>query len=154
MKRIGYFLGPILIGFLVGYFAGMVQSEAIANWYPSLKKPSLTPPNSLFPVAWGIIYILSGISLGFILRTVNMRKSTLVALFAIQLFLNFLWCLVFFGMKNPAGGMVIIVLLLIDLLTYAAFAWCVNKWSTWLFAPYILWVCFATYLNAYIWMYN
>ena len=154
MKNVGYFLVPILAGFLVGYLSSLVQSEAIMTWYPSLVKPSLTPPNSVFPIAWSTIYILSGASLGLVLRTADIRKPTLIVLFIIQLALNFLWCLVFFNMRNPVGGMAIIVVLLIVLLAYVALAWRVTKWSAWLFLPYIAWVCFATYLNAYIWMNN
>ncbi len=154
MKNIGYFVVPILAGFFVGYLSSQVQADAIISWYPTLNKPSLTPPNSIFPLAWSVIYILSGISLGLVLRTTDLRKPTLIVLFAIQLILNFLWCLIFFNMRNPYGGMAIIVLLLAILLAYTALAWRVNKASAWLYLPYIVWVSFATYLNGYIWLNN
>ena len=154
MKKSGIFVGPILVCFFVGYASALVQSAAIAEWYPFLNKPALTPPNFVFPLAWGILYILMGLSLGCIVQTSSRPRGKVVVLFAIQLALTFLWCLGFFALRSPAAGFLIIVLLLSVLILYAIRAWPVNKWSTVLFVPYILWVSFAAYLNAYILLYN
>lgn len=154
MKKAIVFIGPIFAGFLVGFLGSLVQASSIAEWYPFLEKPALTPANSVFPVAWGVLYVLAGLSMGFILLRDAKYKRTLVTLFAAQLLLNFLWCLVFFGWRNPAAGLVIIVALLAILLVYAILAWSDARWSALLIIPYILWVAFATYLNAYIWLHN
>ena len=55
MKKIIPILIAILICFGVGCTASYFQSEAILNWYPTLDKPSLTPPDMAFPIAWSLI---------------------------------------------------------------------------------------------------
>ena len=63
MKRLTRYLWPIALCMSVGFSASLFQREAIAEWYPFLNKPVLTPPNGAFPIVWGILYILIGISL-------------------------------------------------------------------------------------------
>ena len=60
MKKIIPILIAILICFGVGCTASYFQSEAILNWYPTLDKPSLTPPDMAFPIAWSLIYLVHG----------------------------------------------------------------------------------------------
>jgi tryptophan-rich sensory protein len=57
MKRLSLYLLPIILCFIIGWLSMIIQSDALIEWYPQLDKPSITPPNSLFPIAWGIIYI-------------------------------------------------------------------------------------------------
>ena len=108
----------------------------------------------VFPIAWSILYLCMGISIGLILLTNSRRKSTLIGLFVVQLVLNFLWSFLFFYMRNPFWGLIDIILLDILLIIYAVKSYPVKKWSSILFMPYILWVLFATYLNAYIFLHN
>lgn len=49
--------------------AGWLQQDAIEEWYPLLDKPTLTPPNAVFPIAWSIIYLCMGISGGLVLTS-------------------------------------------------------------------------------------
>ena len=63
MKRIIPILIAILICFGVGWTASYFQSESILNWYPALEKPSCTPPDIAFPIAWSFIYLCMGISI-------------------------------------------------------------------------------------------
>ncbi|MCD8352212.1 MAG: tryptophan-rich sensory protein [Planctomycetaceae bacterium] len=147
------FAVPILLGFVVGFLASQVQAEAIATWYPTLVKPELTPPSSVFPIAWGIIYILSGISLG-LAWPVRETRGAVAGLWLLQLVLNFVWCFVFFRLRHPAGGLAVIVALLAVVLLYTWTAWKANKAAGLLYIPYILWVGFATYLNAFIHSHN
>ena len=60
MKRIIPILIAILICFSVGCTASYFQSESILNWYPALEKPSCTPPDIAFPIAWSFIYLCMG----------------------------------------------------------------------------------------------
>lgn len=154
MKKILTVLIPVLICFGVGFIASYLQTDAIQNWYPYLNKPALTPPNIVFPIAWSILYIFMGVSVGLILLTRNEKKNTLITLFIIQLFFNFAWSLLFFYMRNPLLGLIDIILLDVFVITYTVKSYPVKKSSSILFIPYILWVLFATYLNAYILIYN
>lgn len=154
MKKALTIIIPILICFGVGFTASYFQSDAIKDWYPYLNKPALTPPDSVFPIAWSILYVLMGISIGLVWLTRSPRRSGLVALFVIQLFFNFMWSILFFYLRNPFLGMIDIILLDIFVITYMIRSYRVSKAASLLFMPYILWVLFASYLNGYILMNN
>lgn len=155
MKKILSFIVPIAACFLVGFTASRFQSNSIKNWYPYLNKPSVTPPDIAFPIAWSILYLLMGISIGLILSSSRIpNKKFFITLFAVQLFFNFTWSISFFYCRNPFLGFINILTLLILISYYAAVTYPVKKGSSILFFPYILWVLFATYLNGYILLYN
>lgn len=154
MKKFTYLLVPVLICFLVGWTASYFQAESIKMWYPLLNKPELTPPNIVFPIAWSIIYLCIGISVGLVLLSSVKGRNVLVWLFGIQLFLNFAWSILFFYFRSPRLGFIDILLLDIVVSVYTIKSYRVNKASSYLFLPYVLWIYFATYLNGYILMNN
>lgn len=147
MKKIAYYLVPVVLCLIAGVVAGRLQAESLAEWYPLLNKPALTPPGFVFPIAWGIIYICMGLSLGRVLQYGGRRCVTL---WSLQLAVNFLWSVFFFYVRSPLAGLIDIVVL--DVLV-VAYVLCVRRRvpsAAWLFAPYLLWILFATYLNGYI----
>lgn len=154
MRKIVNIVVPVVICFLVGWTASMFQASALHDWYPQLNKPGLTPPNLVFPLAWTILYICMGVSVGLVLNSHSPRKRGLVWLFAIQLFFNFTWSLFFFYLRSPLFALVNILILLALIIWYTCRSFKANIASSILFFPYILWACFATYLNAYIFWYN
>lgn len=154
MKKAAGFIIPILLCFLIGFIAGRIQESSILNWYPYLNKPSLTPPNLAFPIAWGILYLCMGISIGLIINSDKYGRKALMRLFILQLLFNFTWSISFFYLQNPLLGLINIILLEILIIVYAVKSYAVSKISSILFIPYILWVAFATYLNLYILIYN
>lgn len=154
MKKALSIIVPVVGCFLIGFTASYFQKDAIANWYPYLNKPSLTPPNMVFPIAWSIIYLCMGISIGLIYLTYSRMKRQLITLFCIQLFFNFAWSILFFYFRNPLLGMIDILMLDVCVIVYAFWSYPVRKASSMLFWPYILWICFATYLNGYILLNN
>ena len=101
----------IIICVGIGLASQQLQTEALNNWYPFLAKSQITPPDYVFPIVWGILYILMGISIGLILLTQEIKKSSCLLLFLLQLGLNFAWSFFFFYLENPAYGTVIILLL-------------------------------------------
>lgn len=145
---------PILICFGVGLTAGYLQSDAIQNWYPFLNKPASTPPDSVFPIAWSLIYICMGLSVGLIILSDAQGRAALVRLFGIQLFFNFAWSLLFFYFRSPLWGLADILILDVLVTIYTLKSYPVDKASSLLFLPYLLWIYFATYLNGYILLNN
>lgn len=154
MKKFLSFLLPVLICFGLGFIASRFQTDALENWYPYLNKPQSTPPDSVFPIAWSILYLCMGISIGLILNSESPRRQSLIILFAVQLVLNFLWSILFFYFQQPLWGLIDILLLLASIVLYAIKAYPASKTASFLFLPYILWVGFATWLNLYIFLYN
>ena len=139
---------------LIGLISGYIQSYSLTNWYPYLNRSSLSPPNYIFPIAWGIIYILNGISLGIIWGSNSHLRNSGVMLFTIQLALNFLWSILFFYMQSPMLGFINIFILDIALLLYMKRCYDIKKTAFWLNVPYMVWLLFATYLNLYVVVYN
>lgn len=154
MKKIVTILICILSCFLVGFIASQFQTESIETWYPTLNKPPLTPPNYVFPLAWGILYVCMGLSIGLIIGVNSPKEKGIFKLFVLQLALNFLWSISFFYLQNPLLGLINILLLLAVLIIYTIKTYNVVRISSLLFIPYILWVSFATYLNLYILIHN
>ena len=150
MKRVVYILVAILVCFGVGYTANLFQSDSLVTWYPTLNKSLLTPPNYVFPIAWSIIYLCSGISIGLLWNKQEMFDSGLAWIFILQLVFNFAWSFLFFYLQDPFSGLIDLILLDLTVLFYVTTCYRVNKVSALLFAPYVIWLILATYLNVYI----
>lgn len=154
MKRFLSVVAWVCLCLAAGYLSSLFQSNAIAEWYPTLERSPLSPPDWLFPVAWTLLYILMGISVGLLYGIRCIYSRFLYVLFALQLILNLLWTIFFFYMQNPILAFVDIVLLDMFVVIYFAGAYVVHRLSAWLIVPYLLWLAFATYLNGYIMIYN
>ena len=154
MKKFLSYLIPVLICFVLGFIASRLQAGAIESWYPYLNKPALTPPNWAFPVAWGIIYLLSGISAGLIWNRAGYYRKGILTLWGVQQFFNFTWSILFFALENPLLGFINIIILDLLVLGYIIRTWNVVRSASVLFWPYMIWIGFATYLNLYILLNN
>ena len=99
MKKIAAYLIPVLACFAVGISASFFQASSIAEWYPTLTKPTLTPPNIVFPIAWSVLYLCMGLSLGRLI--VRRQHKGIIRLWVLQLIANFLWSILFFTLRNP-----------------------------------------------------
>lgn len=149
-RRIGAYVLPVLLCLALGGLAGWLQRPAQAEWYPTLLKPAGTPPNWMFPVAWGTIYILMGISAGRILTGSGKMRREVLTVWGIQLGVNFLWSILFFVCRSPLAGMIAIVVLDALTMLYIARSCRIRHDAAWLFLPYLLWLLYATYLNGWI----
>lgn len=141
---------------IVGLLGTPFTATAIPTWYIFLEKPFFSPPNWIFGPVWALLYFLMGVS-AYLAWTTD-KKTKLVHhalhLFWIQLLLNFLWSLFFFGLHSPVLGLIdIIALLGFIFLTIQAFMK-ISRPAAYLLIPYFVWVCFATLLNAGILLLN
>ena len=137
-KRIFYSILPILGGTLIGLIIGGYMN------YETLIQPPLAPPPILFPIAWTILYILMGIS--YFLATKEEDKE-FDRLYLLQLFLNLFWPIIFFVLKMYWAAFLWLLLLLYTVVLWWKELKPKNKISTYLQIPYLLWLCFAAYLN-------
>ncbi|MCD7878928.1 MAG: tryptophan-rich sensory protein [Candidatus Gastranaerophilales bacterium] len=118
------------------------------QWYETLNKPFLNPPEWLFAPVWIFLYITIAISfILFIKDGMNRKKIIPLIFFIIQLALNIIWTPVFFGMENIIGGLIILVFLWIFLLLTIITFFRFSKAASLLLIPYIIWSSFAFYLN-------
>ena len=122
--------------------------------YGSLRQPPLSPPGWVFPVVWTILFILMGVAAWMVWEEGAPERDTPLRLYAIQLFFNFVWPLIFFNARLYGLALVWIVLLWMLILLTAIRFWQVRPAAGWFMAPYLLWVTFAVYLNAGVWWLN
>ena len=122
------------------------------QWYSELNKPTWTPPNWIFPVAWPILYLCMSYS-GATLAYIDGAGSAL-ALWALQIALNTLWTPVFFGLENIKAGLIIILLLFLSVAICTYVFWMHSFLSGLLFLPYLAWVTFAAALNMAVFRLN
>ncbi len=144
----------IAICLLVGFLSRLLHETAMEVWYPFLEKSPLNPPDIVFPIVWGVIYAMMGVSLGVLINADTPKKKSLLWLFAIQLLLNISWNCLFFYLQNPMLGLINLIVL--DALAIAFYfeALKVKRSVAYFFLPYMIWMLFAAYLNLYIVMYN
>ena len=152
----------VLLAFVVACFAAAGLGSLFTTpqvvpggWYDSLDKPFFTPPSWLFGPVWTVLYLAMAFSGWLVWRRRGFAGArTAVTLFFVQLALNLGWSVVFFGLEAPGWGLVEILLLWTAiLLTILAFRG-ISRPAALLLVPYLLWVTFATLLNAGIWLLN
>jgi len=140
----------IVVCEIIGIGGAFFTSPAVSSsWYTSLEKPIFQPPSWLFAPVWTILYALMGIVLYLI-----WQNKSLVKLFITQLFLNFLWSVLFFGLKSPFFAFLDIVVLWILILVLTIKLFKFKKLTGYLFLPYLLWATFASILNFSIFILN
>ena len=130
-------------------FVGSIFTTNVVNssWYETIK-PSITPPNYIFPIAWGILFTLIGISLYFAWVSANKKEKKLVAIvFAVNLALNILWSIFYFGNKMISIALVDLILMWLTIVWMILVTWKIDKKSAYCLVPYLLWVSFAGRLN-------
>ncbi|MDQ5955077.1 MAG: translocator protein [Patescibacteria group bacterium] len=148
----------VLIGFIVlaqsaGIVGSLFTTPNIPTWYATLYRPPIAPPNWIFAPVWTTLFLLMGVAAYLVWRS-GPRTKLALRIFGLQLALNVLWSILFFGLQSPGAAFVEIIFLWLSIVwTMYAFA----KHSTlaaWLLSPYLAWVTFAGALNYFIWTLN
>ena len=139
-----------------GFIGSLFTASAIPTWYAELNLPPFNPPDWVFGPVWTVLYILMGIALFAVWRqgTEDSEVKGGMILFGLQLALNVLWSIVFFGMHSILGGVIVIILLWLLLLFVTGSFFQVSELAGWLLVPYIAWVSFAAVLNVAILVLN
>ena len=144
----------ILLPQTAGFVGSIFTLNAIPTWYEYLTKPSFAPPNWIFAPMWVTLYLAMGIAVYLNWISNNKQSKYNVRLFFIHLLFNFIWTPVFFGLKNLGLALIVILLLMYLIVLMIVKFWRVNKVSSILLIPYLIWVAFASLLNYYYWILN
>ena len=146
----------LLVCQLAGLAGSIFTMSKIPNWYMTLNKPELAPPNWIFGPVWTTLFVLMGIALYIVWKQGTDKKDVKISLyiFGTQLILNVLWSIIFFGLENPGSAFIEIISLWISILLSIIYFYRINKTAGYLLIPYIAWVSFASYLNFMIWVLN
>ena len=156
MKDITRLVLSIAIPLAVGGLSGFATARGVAEWYPTLVKPSFNPPTWIFGPVWTVLYIMMGVAAFLIWREGFGTRGVKLALtlFALQLALNGLWSILFFGLQAPGWALVDIIALWCAIAANTMLFWRVAPAAGMLLLPYLAWVSFATLLNASLWWLN
>jgi tryptophan-rich sensory protein len=149
----------LIISIILCQLAGIIGSiftRGSIGWYYTLIKPSFRPPPWLFAPVWIILYLIIAIAFYIIWKKgfSSGESKYALGLFILQLILNVLWPIVFFGTRSISGGLtVILILWVLIFLTMFAFQK-VSSAASYLLIPYLIWVSYASVLNFSIWRLN
>jgi len=145
----GKLIASLLLPLVVGGIAGMFTTAAIPGWYATLNQPSFNPPNWVFGPVWTTLYIILGISLFLIWRLeASKERNQAILVFTVQLLLNFCWSFFFFYFKLIGVALVDILVLWVSIFIMLIRFYKLKPLAAYINVPYLLWVTFATALNA------
>jgi tryptophan-rich sensory protein len=146
----------LLVPLLVGAGSGFVTAGAVRDWYPALVRPSFAPPSWIFGPVWTALYLMMGLAAWLVWNRAGSSPAGRVALglFVLQLALNGLWSVLFFGLRAPGPALIEIVVLWAGIAATLRAFWRLAACAGWLLMPYLAWVTFATALNAGFWWLN
>ena len=145
----------ILLSEAAGALSGWLTWEGTKAYQASIVQPPLSPPGIVFPIVWSILFALMGIGAARVYLTApSGRRTRALAVFFLQLLFNFFWSIIFFNAQ--AFGFALLWLAVL----WGLILWMIRAFSkadraaALLQIPYLLWVTFAAYLNAGVWLLN
>lgn len=145
----------LLIPLVTGSLSGLANVGSLNDWYVQLNKPSFNPPGYLFGPVWTVLYLLMGVSLYLIWKSpTGKQRTNALIIFGVQMFLNFAWSFMFFYFRQIGLALIDIIALWLMIVYMIVNFYKINKVAANIQIPYLLWVSFATILNASIWMLN
>ncbi len=140
-----YLVSGVLLCLLLGMVSGLSGAGGDGAWYRGLVKPPGTPPSWLFGPVWTVLYLMMGVVLG---RLFHRKAWQALWVFGMQMVLNLMWTPVFFGGQRIDVALAVISGLWFGISALIQIAWKVDKFSSLLLIPYLVWVSYASYLNA------
>ncbi|MGB9721627.1 MAG: TspO/MBR family protein [bacterium] len=150
------FVLSIVLTLCAGFIGSLATRQSVSTWFTTINKPPISPPNWLFGPVWTALFILIGIAFYLVWNKGISQEGvkTAIIIFVIQLILNILWSVLFFGLRSPMSAFIEIIVLWIAILLTIIFFFRVSSLAGYLLIPYILWVSFASVLNGWIMILN
>jgi len=149
MSYIRWALFTVPIITFLGFLSGQIANNGYQNrWFAALEKPYFMPPAWIFPVAWGIIYVLLGLAVAVILHARGAKfRGPAILLFIAGLIANYAWSPVFFRMHMVTEAFwLILFIFALSSLTAFFFAR-IRPAAALLMLPYLGWLIFAAILT-------
>lgn len=125
---------------------GTAFVDTSSEWYQSLIKPALQPPPIVFSIVWSVLYLILAASLSLVSIMPDAQKKTL-ALYVLTGVLNVLWTYTFFYLQNPGGAVFVLIITIIAAIMLFSDVYRSSRIASYLLIPYVVWLCFALYLN-------
>lgn len=147
---------PLIVGILSGSVSNIIAGTTTTTAYAELLKPGFFPPPIVFPIVWTILYILMGISSYLIYKKgySSLKVKDASFYYWLQLALNFIWSILFFGLGLRFTALITLGLLIIVVMTMIIKFAKVDKRAAYMNLPYLAWLFYAFFLNYVIWSIN
>ena len=147
MIKLKNYIISLIISIGIGQISGFLTKNASKNFSSNFNQSASTPPDWVFPVVWVILFFLMGISATLVYESHCKYKKYGLLIYGVQLIFNFLWSMFFFLGEQfvlSFGWLTILILMVVGMILL--FYKC-NKIAGYLQIPYLVWLCFAMYLN-------
>ena len=142
-----FLLSIIVVFFIASAGSFFTSPQVNSDWYESIR-PEITPPSYVFPIVWNILFLMISISLYIAwVNSEKKEKIKIIIIFGVNLFLNFLWSFLYFGLMNPKLAFFELIALWLSIILLIVVVYKIKKIAAYLLIPYFLWVSFAGYLN-------
>ena len=128
------------------FIGGISTINSKEPWYSSLNKSFLTPPDWIFAPVWTTLYLFMTIAIWLAWHK-NYKNLNIVLIYFIHLLFNTTWSIVFFGLHNILFAFVNLLILIFLIIVLTLRFRRINLISTYLMIPYLLWSCYALFLN-------
>lgn len=146
------FIISILIPLAVGTLSTLFSGNRML--YSEISRPDFSPPAVVFPIVWTVLYLLMGVSSYLIYISGQAGSKKALTLYALQLFFNFFWSIIFFGFSQYFAAFLWLIVLIIFICAMIYSFYQINPTAAYLQIPYLLWCLFAAYLNFTIYTLN
>lgn len=143
----------IAIPLAVGGIASLITMDGFKS-YADVTKPPLSPPSWVFPVVWTILYILMGIASYLVYESKDEANKKALTFYLIQLALNFIWPIFFFGFDAYLFSFILLIILIVFVVLTTVSFYRINTSAGLIMLPYLIWLCFAAYLNLGVYILN
>jgi translocator protein len=152
-RSLGLFALALIPPMVASVAGARLTASALVEWYPTLLKPSFTPPNLAFPIAWTLLYTLMAFAFWRILRAkpeLAPAQRSATIWFVRQILLNIAWSYAFFYMRAPVFGLIVVGFLFLSIAGMIRAFYRVDRLAAYTQIPYLCWVGFASVLNGTI----
>ena len=135
-----------IITFSASFIGGLVTISFKDPWYSQLVKSNFNPPDWIFAPVWTTLYLMMTLAIWFFWHSKKRNLST-VYLYFIHILFNTTWSIVFFGLHQILLALFVLISLILMIIILMLRFKRVNIISYYLMIPYLLWCCFALFLN-------
>ena len=152
-KKIISLLVFVALAFGASAWGGLVTSLYKEPWYSTIIKPTFNPPDWVFAPVWIALYLAMSVAIWLIWINPN-RSEKVIYIYFIHLFINGSWSLFFFGLHLILVSLIIIAVIIFLVSWLIKLYYPINKFSSFLMIPYLMWLSYAFVLNFYIFILN
>ena len=143
----------IVLAFAASAWGGLISSFYKEPWYSTIAKPSFNPPDWIFGPVWITLYIAMSVAIWLI--WINPKKTEkIIYIYFVHLLINGSWSLFFFGLHLILVSLIIIGVIIFLVVWLIKLYYPINKLSSFLMIPYLMWLSYAFILNFYIFTLN